>query len=141
MLSATGFAIGNKLSYADAAIAYIAWFLRGRWDGGATLLAPFSHICALEEMLVGRGDGNATEMTAEAALAQCVREYAKERAQKVRLQQQIGALQKRLLKTQIDELQGKVIIGGRPLDEAEAAAAATPGGGPSGGGVGGSGGS
>ena len=40
---------------------------------------------------------------AEAALAQCVREYAKERAQKVRLQQQIGALQKRLLRTQIDE--------------------------------------
>ena len=47
-------------------------------------------------------------VAAEAALAQCVREYAKERAQKVRLQQQIGALQKRLLKTQIDELQGKV---------------------------------
>ena len=69
MLSATGFAIGNKLSYADAAIAYIAWFLRGRWDGGAALLAPFSHICELEEMLVGRGNGNATEMTAEAALA------------------------------------------------------------------------
>ena len=38
---------------------------------------------------------------AEAALAQCVREYAKERAQKVRLQQQIGALQKRLLQTQV----------------------------------------
>ena len=69
MLSATGFAIGNKLSYADAAIAYIAWFLRGRWDGGATLLAPFSHICELEEMLVGRGNGIATKMTAEAALA------------------------------------------------------------------------
>ena len=34
---------------------------------------------------------------AEAALAQCVREYAKERAQKARLQQQISALQKRLL--------------------------------------------
>lgn len=38
---------------------------------------------------------------AEAALAQCVREYAKERAQKVRLQQQIGALQKRLLQSQV----------------------------------------
>ena len=69
MLSATGFAIGGKLSYADAAIAYIAWFLRGRWDGGAALLAPFSHVCALEAMLVDRGNGNAAEMTAEAALA------------------------------------------------------------------------
>ena len=55
-------------------------------------------------------------VAAEAALAQCVREYAKERAHKVRLQQQIGALQKRLLRTQIDELQNKVIIGGRPLE-------------------------
>ncbi|KOO34475.1 kinesin family protein [Chrysochromulina tobinii] len=63
---------------------------------------------------------------AEAALAQCVREYAKERAQKVRLQQQISALQKRLLRTQIDELQGKVLIGGRPLDEDSSAAAETP---------------
>ena len=61
-------------------------------------------------------------IAAEAALAQCVREYAKERAQKVRLQQQISALQKRLLKTQIDELQDKVLIGGqKKKDETPAA--------------------
>ena len=53
---------------------------------------------------------------AEAALAQCVREYAKERAQKARLQQQISALQKRLLQTQITELQNTVLIGGRQID-------------------------
>ena len=58
-------------------------------------------------------------IAAEAALAQCVREYAKERAQKVRLQQQIGALQKRLLKTQIDELQNKVLIGGQKHEGGE----------------------
>ena len=69
MLSATGFAIGSALSYADAAIAYIAWFLKGRWEDGAALLAPFRHVCALEEMLVDRGSGNAVEMTAQAALA------------------------------------------------------------------------
>ena len=65
-------------------------------------------------------------IAAEAALAQCVREYAKERAQKVRLQQQISALQKRLLRTQIDELQNKVIIGGKPLDEDGTPPAGTP---------------
>ena len=54
---------------------------------------------------------------AEAALAQRVREYAKERAQKVRLQQQIGALQKRLLQKQIHELQNHVLIGGRRIDK------------------------
>lgn len=68
LLSGTNFAIGSKLSYADAAIAYISWFLRNRWDSGATFLAPFNHICALEEMLIDRGNGNATEMTAAAAL-------------------------------------------------------------------------
>ena len=52
---------------------------------------------------------------AEAALAQCVREYAKERAQKARLQQQITALQKRLLQSQIVELEDKVLIGGKPI--------------------------
>ena len=51
MLSATGFAIGGKLSYADAAIACIAWFLRGRWDGGAALLAPFSIYALLRRCL------------------------------------------------------------------------------------------
>ena len=67
MLSATGFAIGGKLSYADAAIAYIAWFLRG--DGMVVRPCGTSHLCALEAMLVDRGNGNAAEMTAEAALA------------------------------------------------------------------------
>ncbi len=70
MLSTTGFAIGNKLSYADAAIACISWFLRERWDRGAVFLATFSHICALEGMLVDRCNNNATEMTAVAALGQ-----------------------------------------------------------------------
>ena len=53
---------------------------------------------------------------AEAALAQCVREYAKERAQKARLQQQIGGLQKKLIRHQIEQMETKVIIGGKPID-------------------------
>ena len=40
--------------------------------------------------------------------------------QKVRLQQQIGALQKRLLQTQITELQNNVLIGGKRIEEAVA---------------------
>ena len=53
---------------------------------------------------------------AEAALAQCVREYAKERAQKAKLQQQISGLQARLLQAQIHEVQSKVLIGGRRIE-------------------------
>jgi len=69
LLSARGYAIGHAPSYADTAIAYIAWFLRGRWDGGAALLAPFEHLCRLEAEFNERGEGKAIDMTAETALS------------------------------------------------------------------------
>lgn len=68
LLARTGYAMGEKPSYADAAIAYIAWFLRGRWDGGAGFLAPFTHICAIEAELGEKGQGTASDLSAAAAL-------------------------------------------------------------------------
>jgi len=69
MLAKTGYAVGEKLSYADAAFACIAWFLRGRWDGGAELLEPFPHLCRLEAMLGDIGEGQPTDLSGEEALA------------------------------------------------------------------------
>lgn len=69
MLEKTGYAVGAAPSYADAAIAGIAWFLRGRWDRGADLLAPFGHICRLEAEIVEKGQGYPSDLQPEEALA------------------------------------------------------------------------
>ena len=60
---------GQKPCYGDAALGYICWFLRGRWDGGATLLANYPALSALEAALDRLGDGQPQDMDAEAALA------------------------------------------------------------------------
>eukprot|EP00964_Phaeocystis_antarctica_P074325 scaffold45683_cov32-Phaeocystis_antarctica.AAC.1 len=103
-----------------------------------SLLAQYeAQLLELKEQLAAAESARATEpavtpvqqakleherSAAEAALAQCVREYAKERAQKARLQQQITALQKRLLQSQIVELEDKVLIGGKPIAPGAASA-------------------
>ncbi len=60
---------GQKPYYGDAALGYICWFLRGRWDGGGTLLANYPALSALEAALDRLGDGQPQDMDAEAALA------------------------------------------------------------------------
>ncbi|MDC3294027.1 glutathione S-transferase family protein [Alphaproteobacteria bacterium] len=60
---------GHQPCYGDAAIGYICWFLRGRWDGGAALLANYPALCALEAALDQLGDGQPQDSNAEAALA------------------------------------------------------------------------
>ena len=60
---------GQKPCYGDAALGYICWFLRGRWDGGGTLLANYPALSALEAALDRLGDGQPQDMDAEDALA------------------------------------------------------------------------
>ena len=60
---------GQKPCYGDAALGYICWFLRGRWDGGGTLLANYPALSALDAALDRLGDGQPQDMDAEAALA------------------------------------------------------------------------
>ena len=60
---------GHKPCYGDAAIGYICWFLRGRWDAGGALLANYPALCALEAALDRLGDGQPQDFDAEAALA------------------------------------------------------------------------
>ncbi|MDA8873882.1 glutathione S-transferase family protein [Alphaproteobacteria bacterium] len=59
---------GQKPCYGDAALGYICRFLRGRWDGGGTLLANYPALSALEAALDRLGDGQPQDMDAEAAL-------------------------------------------------------------------------
>ncbi len=60
---------GHQPCYGDAAIGYICWFLRGRWDGGDALLANYPALCGLEAALDWLGDGQPQDLDAEAALA------------------------------------------------------------------------
>jgi Glutathione S-transferase len=41
----------DQLSYADVGVAFLAWFLRGRWDLGAEFLAQFPQIVRIENTL------------------------------------------------------------------------------------------
>lgn len=59
---------GNTPCYADAAVGYIAWFLRGRWEGGPGFLEPFEQVCRLEARLADIGAGNSSELSAGDAL-------------------------------------------------------------------------
>lgn len=46
------FAMGTKVpTYADAAIAYLLWFVRGRWEHGPALLSQFPQLCRIESVV------------------------------------------------------------------------------------------
>ncbi len=63
----------DQLSYADVGVAFLAWFLRGRWDLGAEFLAQFPQIVRIENTLHALDD-QYVEMSASDALkeaAQC----------------------------------------------------------------------
>ena len=47
-LSSQGGFMSNDLSYADVTIAYLAWFIRGRWDKGSDFLQQFVNIERIE---------------------------------------------------------------------------------------------
>ena len=47
-LSSQGGFMSNDLSYADVTIAYLAWFIRGRWDQGPEFLQQFANIERIE---------------------------------------------------------------------------------------------
>ena len=48
-LNGHGGFVSNELSYADVTIAYLAWFIRGRWDQGPEFLEQFANIERIEQ--------------------------------------------------------------------------------------------
>lgn len=67
---ATGraFMLGDKPGMPDALVWYLAWFIRGRWEGGPDFLSQFPMLCAWEQRIQAVGHGNSSEMTAREAL-------------------------------------------------------------------------
>lgn len=62
----------DQLSYADVGVAFLAWFLRGRWDLGVEFLAQFPHIERIESALHALQD-QYVEMSASEALKEAAR--------------------------------------------------------------------
>jgi hypothetical protein len=60
--------LGDAPGLPDLMCYYLVWFLRGRWDGGATLLSEFPALEAWERRVQAIGHGVASEMSASEAL-------------------------------------------------------------------------
>lgn len=63
------FLTGKTPSWADAGVAFLAWLLRGRWEGGADLLAGYPAIERIESALATDASAHDPTITAEDALA------------------------------------------------------------------------
>ena len=68
-LERTGYLVGDRPSWADAGLAFCAWFLRGRWAGGADFLSRYPAIERLEAELATNAESHEQTMTGEQALA------------------------------------------------------------------------
>jgi glutathione S-transferase len=68
-LSGKTFLMGDAPSWADVGLAFLAWLLRGRWDGGAALLARHPSIERVEATLASNASDHDPTITAEDALA------------------------------------------------------------------------
>lgn len=63
------FLLGSEAAAIDAQLYHVVWFLRGRWDGGPSLLSEFTHLERWEKNVNAIGHGTSTALAAEDALA------------------------------------------------------------------------
>lgn len=68
-LERTGYLAGDRPSWADAGLAFCAWFLRGRWAGGTDFLSRYPAIERLEAELAANAESHEPTITGEQALA------------------------------------------------------------------------
>lgn len=61
--------LGQAPAAIDAQIYYVVWFVRGRWAGGAAMLAEFPEIVRWETNVREFGHGTSTDMSPEDAIA------------------------------------------------------------------------
>lgn len=62
------FLTGKHPAALDAQVYHVVWFVRGRWDGGATALGEFEHLCRWETAIEAIGHGKVSSMSAEEAV-------------------------------------------------------------------------
>jgi len=63
------FLLGAEPAALDAQIYHVVWFIRGRWDGGSSMLSEFEHLVRWEKSVAGLGHGTASDLSAEDALS------------------------------------------------------------------------
>ncbi|MEM8976860.1 MAG: glutathione S-transferase family protein [Pseudomonadota bacterium] len=61
--------LGANPAAIDAQIYYVVWFIRGRWDGGPSMLSEFPDLVRWEENVKNLGHGPSASMSPEDALA------------------------------------------------------------------------
>ena len=62
------FLIGNEPAAIDAQIYCVVWFVRGRWDGGPSLLSEFLELVRWEERVRAIGHGETSDMDPREAI-------------------------------------------------------------------------
>jgi len=62
------FLLGDQPGAIDAQIYYAVWFMRGRWDGGPSMLSEFSDLVRWEDNVRAIGHGTASPMSPEDAI-------------------------------------------------------------------------
>jgi len=62
------FLLGAEPAALDAQIYHVVWFIRGRWDGGPSLLSEFKHLLQWEKNVASLGHGTASALAPEEAL-------------------------------------------------------------------------
>jgi len=63
------FLLGSDPAAIDAQMYHIIWFIRGRWNGGPTLMSEFPNLVRWEDNVRAIGHGTSTEMRAEDAIS------------------------------------------------------------------------
>jgi len=63
------FITGAEPAAIDAQVYHLVWFVRGRWDGGPSMLSEFSNLLRWESNVQALGHGSATDLAPEDALA------------------------------------------------------------------------
>ena len=61
--------LGKEPGLPDVLIWHVVWFLRGRWADGPAFLEEFTNVTAWEARMDALGQGDATPMSAEEAIA------------------------------------------------------------------------
>ena len=68
ILTCGGNICSKELSYADVSVAYLAWFLRGRWSDGPKVLSRYPNICRIENAVCNCGEGQYQDLGGQEAI-------------------------------------------------------------------------
>jgi len=63
------FILGSQAAAIDAQLYYIVWFIRGRWEGGPSLLSEFANLERWEQNMLALGHGSSSVFDGVDALA------------------------------------------------------------------------